>query len=422
MNRPIDRHNRQMDELDYCLGYEEGSSQKLEINLENLKDFLKDCDPSDLDKCLIRASNRNCMDIAATLLKIGANPTNKNADDETAISYAKKNGRHDFVSFCLSNNNSCISNESPLYVALKAGDIEAVLMELERRPDNVNTRNKSGDTPLHIALDKDFTELAKALIKQGADPLKKNVAGVAPLDIMTSEKYNPVFELDLIKFNCSHVNMQNQQGNTPLHEALSKKNIEHAEIYLKHGADISIRNKLGKTALDICLEQKWEYGVNFLIKKNLWEKTYFYNVLSFAENQQPKIFLYLVFLTVAHGCEYFINTLHATKDKPDEIIGLSITFKVQDKSYPYTLNKARTAKINDLLKKYVRPNNALQSGAKHRILQEIEKNLPKNDKSIVLPLPEILTNYLNEPGEISTKMHIYLENFHKEIMALTLKD
>lgn len=74
---------------------------------------------------------------------------------------------------------------------------------------DVHTRDKNGDTPLHLVED---AEVAEVLIKYEAD-----------------------------------VNAKNNLGDTPLHKA---ENTRIARLLVKRGADIDARNKDGKTPLE----------------------------------------------------------------------------------------------------------------------------------------------------------------------------
>ena len=68
-----------------------------------------------------------------------------------------------------------------LFSACKRGDIEGVKRHLADGAD-VNAKDNSVDTPLHIAAFERHTEIAELLIAKGADVNAKDADGKTPLD------------------------------------------------------------------------------------------------------------------------------------------------------------------------------------------------------------------------------------------------
>jgi len=79
---------------------------------------------------------------------------------------------------------------------------------------NVNVRNKSGETPLHVAAVAGSKEVLELLITNGAD-----------------------------------LNAANPRGRTPLHLAAEKHGKSAVEVLACHGADVNIKDKYGETPL-----------------------------------------------------------------------------------------------------------------------------------------------------------------------------
>ncbi|WP_425384372.1 ankyrin repeat domain-containing protein [Wolbachia endosymbiont (group B) of Eupithecia inturbata] len=76
-----------------------------------------------------------------------------------------------------------------------------------------------------------------------------NDDGNTPLHVAVSKEHQDIVEL-LLNASGIDVNIQNNQGNTPLHIAISKGNEELVRLLLSKGAKINIKNKDDKTPLD----------------------------------------------------------------------------------------------------------------------------------------------------------------------------
>lgn len=73
----------------------------------------------------------------------------------------------------------------------------------------------------------------------------------------------------------AQLNRIDENGNTPLHRAAEGGFVKHAEEYLRHGADVNIRNNRGETPLDIASRRLQECGAQ--------EKNDYHNIFSMIE-------------------------------------------------------------------------------------------------------------------------------------------
>ena len=80
---------------------------------------------------------------------------------------------------------------------------------------DINMQDKDGNTFLILCVKEDLTQLVKNLLEKGINP-----------------------------------NIQNNEGNTALHYALSAHNFKLADILRKYGASESCENKYGLTPWD----------------------------------------------------------------------------------------------------------------------------------------------------------------------------
>ncbi len=99
-----------------------------------------------------------------------------------------------------------------------------ILDLLLMKPIDLNVRFDNGDTPLHYSIKKYEFELAEKLLKKGAN-----------------------------------TNLRNNEGDSPLHLACHCSSVKYiAPQLIEYGADVMVTNKLGETALDALLNNKWE--------------------------------------------------------------------------------------------------------------------------------------------------------------------
>ncbi|MEJ1281604.1 mindbomb E3 ubiquitin protein ligase 1 [Cricetulus griseus] len=122
------------------------------------------------------------------------------------------------------------------------GDEGAVIEVLHRGSADLNARNKRRQTPLHIAVNKGHLQVVKTLLDFGCHPslqLSENL----PFDVISGRKTNEnLFKLKTIK-------IKDSEGDTPLHDAISKKRDDILAVLLEAGADVTITNNNGFNAL-----------------------------------------------------------------------------------------------------------------------------------------------------------------------------
>jgi ankyrin repeat protein len=170
-----------------------------------------------------------------------------------------------------------------------AAATEAELL-LQARAD-VNARNKSGATPLIVALinQREFDEyrnragLIAFLLSRGANANALDAENRTPLLLASSQQisceflWGPQWVLpgdveptaafyggwespaaesvpSLLLTNGAIANLSDDEGNTPLHYAARSARVKLATILLAHGAVRNARNKAGKTPLEVAYE------------------------------------------------------------------------------------------------------------------------------------------------------------------------
>jgi hypothetical protein len=122
---------------------------------------------------------------------------------------------------------------------------------VEQQAD-VNVAKPDGWTPLHLAAWNGHVEVVKFLVEQRADVTTKDSDGWTPLHSATQNGHLEVVKFLLqsdMRFR-SDVSTPDAFGRTPLHMAIYYGQGEEAKVLIEHGADLSVIDGYGKTALD----------------------------------------------------------------------------------------------------------------------------------------------------------------------------
>jgi ankyrin repeat protein len=127
----------------------------------------------------------------------------------------------------------------------------------------------AGDTALHLAAAGYRVEIARLLLKGGADPnAKGNHRGSTPLHYAADGYVNgPVWDAkkQVRMIQClldagAEVNRQDKNGATALHRAVRTRCVEAVRCLLKSGADPLLRNKPGSMAFHLAVQNTGRGG------------------------------------------------------------------------------------------------------------------------------------------------------------------
>jgi uncharacterized protein len=138
-----------------------------------------------------------------------------------------------------------------IILALREPSLKAVTALLEDASLRVEVRTKRDESPLMLAAFKGLTEISEQLIKRGADV---NKPGWAPLHYAATGGHLAV--LQLLLDNYAYIDAASPNGSTPLMMAAMYGTASATKLLLEAGADPSIKNDLGLSALDFALRGK----------------------------------------------------------------------------------------------------------------------------------------------------------------------
>jgi ankyrin repeat protein len=150
-----------------------------------------------------------------------------------------------------------------LFAAVRANDLPQVETSVKQGA-SLDARDDAGQTPLHSAVYRGYTEIAEFLISKNADINVKDNRGGTPLHwaAIQPEPNNTV----LLMQSGSNPNITDNFEMTPLNWAVSKGNARNVKALLEMGADASIKNSRGKMAIDYARELKNREIVGLLEK------------------------------------------------------------------------------------------------------------------------------------------------------------
>lgn len=145
-------------------------------------------------------------------------------------------------------NTRNASGQTGLMLALQNGSAKSFAALIESRRLKVEERNAKDESPLMMAAIKGNVEAVRALIARGADV---NKTGWTPLHYAASAGTpQHVQAIALLLENHAYIDAASPNGTTPLMMAAYYGSNAAVQLLLDEGADPTLKNQLGMTAID----------------------------------------------------------------------------------------------------------------------------------------------------------------------------
>ena len=148
--------------------------------------------------------------------------------------------------FDLNSQNE--KGDSGLHVGAREGSLKVVSFLLTQRAVRVELHNRQGESPLMIAAIKGHLDIARQLIRRGAEV---NKPGWTPLHYAASRAEPD--SADMVRLLLEHhayIDAESPNRTTPLMMAAHYGHPAVVKLLLEEGADPLLRNEQGLTAID----------------------------------------------------------------------------------------------------------------------------------------------------------------------------
>ncbi|XP_028837455.1 B-cell lymphoma 3 protein homolog [Denticeps clupeoides] len=151
------------------------------------------------------------------------------------------------------------NGQTALHLCCEYGQLDCLYEILSYLPSSslpcLESRNYEGLAPLHIAVQNGSKDMARQLLKSGADINAVDIkSGRNPL--MHAVESNSLEMVNFLVENGCDVNLQSYSGNTALHSACGRGHVEVVRVLLKNGADCSLKNYHNDTAVMVAKNKR----------------------------------------------------------------------------------------------------------------------------------------------------------------------
>lgn len=217
---------------------------------------------------LVEAARYATVDTIRWLLSHGANPDNDDCEALNVLRMAMQNDEHNceeiiklLKEYRLIDD---IQNLIPAIVAALSKDYVGPLKLLHQMGISIDTDLGMGCTMLHYASLCGALHCTHFLLRNGADAFKLNVQGNSAFELAAGNKNADQFKL-LLRAVDYPIDQRYQRGETLIHIAASKGNLQHIAMLIDLGADFDLQDVMGKTPLFIGAESGYFHVVELLL-------------------------------------------------------------------------------------------------------------------------------------------------------------
>jgi len=166
------------------------------------------------------------------------------AAEKDALSGRKKRGSH------------------PIFHAIRQGEYERVKKYLSNGPHVASVLSIENLTPLLLASHLGKNEIAKLLLRAGANVNASTLKGKAALHLAVESENMKLVQL--LTEKGANVDARNEGGHSPLHLASFTGNTRIIRFLIKRGANVNLKSRRGLTPTAIAKQKKHTEAVRVL--------------------------------------------------------------------------------------------------------------------------------------------------------------
>eukprot|EP01100_Stratorugosa_tubuloviscum_P013313 TRINITY_DN6601_c1_g1_i2.p1 TRINITY_DN6601_c1_g1~~TRINITY_DN6601_c1_g1_i2.p1 ORF type:complete len:408 (+),score=173.35 TRINITY_DN6601_c1_g1_i2:48-1271(+) len=168
---------------------------------------------------------------------------------------------------------------APLQTLIRKNKFEILKKAVEVIPQNIETIDKEGNLPLHVACLVNQPQSVALLLQKGANPKGLNSKEIHPAHFAASHSPN---SLTTLHEKGADLNASDSSGKKPIHYASANANDNGVRALADLGANINAQDSDGNTALHCCLLDK---DPSFPVLQSLYQKgadVYLANLLNLS--------------------------------------------------------------------------------------------------------------------------------------------
>lgn len=202
---------------------------------------------------LIEASFIGNLKLSELLLRSGAKVNHQDSEEDTALSVAIEKKYSDIALLFLQDISQVdlsirtSNGNSLLILALEKGLIEVAKVMLDGNIPVDAPSYESGDSPLMLALQKDYLELAYEMSLQTQKVNQKNELGFTALYYAFTKGQEKIMAQLLQKG--AHTDFVDDEGNSPLMQCLLHEDYSLAKLFINFKKDLEKANNDGMTPI-----------------------------------------------------------------------------------------------------------------------------------------------------------------------------
>lgn len=187
------------------------------------------------------------VEVISIIRNAGGNPLSRDKNGITPFSLSL-NQSSNVISAVLGSETAISDSDgnTPYHIVIKNKNSKsiALIKMLIKNGYPINTRNSDGYTPVSIAIEKQYEDIAELLLKNGADPfITIDKKGKNAVTIALNDDNTNIIE-DIVKYAGTKSDIQ---GNTILHYASRLSNSNTVRRLVSYGLDLNVTNISGET-------------------------------------------------------------------------------------------------------------------------------------------------------------------------------